>query len=168
MNPKSHPFSLPGVITIVHLSLCVGLLLAHSALADVGGVVVVDSSNRLAVSVLNWFGFLLACPLYALMAPRGGFHIVWFDILGIVLNSCLVGLGLAGGIRLVIRRQFGLRFVFVLTTLMAICLCGVTYASEFLILSAALLAFAALALNSNTTRPRSKAAAEVGRSVRAV
>ena len=60
------------------------------------------------------------------------------DIAGIVANACLVGFGLAGGFRLLRTRQFGLRFLFAITTLAALCLFAFSYDNrKFVLLIAA-------------------------------
>ena len=105
------------------------MFVANSMLADAGGVIVVDESNRVLVNVLDWFAFILASPLYSLLAPRGFQSIPW-DIAGMVSNACLVGFGLAGGIRLVRTKQFGLRFLFAITTLTALCLFAFSYEND--------------------------------------
>ena len=99
---------------------------ANSMLSDAGGVIVVDDSNRSLVDALNWLAFILASPLYCLLAPRG-FQSIPMDIAGMVCNACLVGFGLAGGFRLFRTRQFGLRFLFAITTLAALCLFAFSY-----------------------------------------
>ena len=120
-NRKRICFSLSGILIILHLGLWICLFLARAMLADAGGVIVVDDSNRLLVSVLQWVVFLLASPFYSLLAP-GGFGILPLDIAGMAANSCLVGYGLAGGVRLVSTRQFSVRFLFAITTLTGLCL----------------------------------------------
>ena len=59
---------------------------ANSMLADAGGVIVVDESNRVLVNALDWSAFILASPLYSLIGPRGFQSITW-GIAGIVANA---------------------------------------------------------------------------------
>ena len=122
-------FSLAGLLTIGHLVLWILLFAARSLLVDAGGVVVVDESNRFFVDALDWSAFILASPLYLIIAPRG-FQSVSLDIAGMVVNACLVGFGLAGGIRLFCTKQFGIRFLFTSTTLVALSLFAFFYDND--------------------------------------
>lgn len=94
-------------------------------MADAGGVVVVNNSNRWASDALDWVSFILACPLYALLAPRGYYSILP-TIIVMVANSLLVGYGLSGAIRMVANRQFRLSTLFVAITLISFCFFALT------------------------------------------
>lgn len=100
-----------------------------------------------------WFGWLLASPLYLLVAPRG-FGYVLLDVAGIVANSFLVGFGTAGGIRLLARRGFGVGFLFIVMTLTAILCYATTLSGDseiILLLSVATIALAILSVQGITT-----------------
>ena len=147
---KTHWISLPGMLTITHLLLWFGLFLADSMLADAGGFINVDKSNRTLVAATEWFGLMLASPLLLLVAPRG-FDNLAADMCGIVANSLLVGYGLSGAIRKLARRQFNLRWLFVLTTLCALGLAAFTfqdYARFSVFLTACTIALVWLALEN--------------------
>ena len=129
---------------------------ANSMLADAGGVIVVDESNRVLVNTLDWSAFILASPLYSLIGPRGFQSITW-DIAGMLANACLVGFGLAGGIRLIRTRQFGLRFLFTITTLTALCLFAFSYDNDnriFVLLIAATIGLLLLSFVRQTVNVR--------------
>jgi len=143
------------------LLLWLGSYAANSLLADSGGVIVVDDSNRLLIDALQWFRFILASPLYLFLAPRG-FDAVWTVVAGIVANSLLVGFGLSGAIRMIAKRQFGIRTLFALTTITALCLFAMTFQNDigiFIILATATVGLLCLAFaNVRPVRPVSRGA----------
>lgn len=89
-------------------------------MADAGGVIVVANSNWWASDALEWIRYIIACPLYALLSPRGYYDIIP-TIFVMLANSLLVGFGLSGAIRMVVNRQFTLSTLFVAITLISFC-----------------------------------------------
>lgn len=104
MSKKRRFISLPGFITILHLLAWVGVVLWFSL--SMHGIAVWHGYPPRSLEVPRIASQLLSWPLAALIGWPD--HIVGLLLL-MTVNSLLVGYGLAGAIRMVINRQYGLK-----------------------------------------------------------